>query len=598
MRTSPAVTKAPRAPHRLFGLGLSALVACEAGGARPSTNGGATGCVAAPGAPFVNCWRTSGLLEGTANIRFASPDGGLVEQDFLATTACAPFEVDPAESALPGLLCWSQGGPPRLYRNLGAMRFADITEGAGLPTRGGGALSDAFNVVTGDLDADGCTDAVLFSVGLATVEYIAEATSGGAPPQRAPPAAWGDMLRVFRGDCRGHVTDVTRAWAFDRVEFDPFASAAGAALGDVNGDGRLDLAVYRASLAAGDGADLSCLAAQMPGRVAAVRVITSRPDGTWATEAHPFGARDVYTPHGLGAMFSDVNRDGRLDLIVVSGGASDRPAPSRVLLRASTEAVRFDDYAMLPAFGDGSEVEGMGVCTADADDDGHPEYVLTNVEYQVLMVWEGGAWHDVAPERHALVRWNTDDRLSGRFIGWTPYFFDLERDGRLGIMITGSPGHGDQSQPMTRLLRARGADGTYEDASEMLGSLRAHSATAMTVVDLDGDAVEDFVLAGMGEPMQVLWNRSLGGRALSLRLRGVRSPREGIGARVTVRVGARSVTREMTTGGGTYGNHEARLFFGLGAAEAADEVTVRWPSGVVQRIDRVAAGRRVIVEAP
>lgn len=583
---------------RLRVLSLALPLACVSEGAPPSDGGVSNGCVAPPGAPFVDCLRASGLLEGTPYVRFAAADGGVIETELLATTACAPFDVDPAETALPGLLCWSQAGPPRLYRNLGALRFAEITRGSGLPTPSGSALSGTFNVVTGDLDADGCSDALVFSVNPATVAYIAEAVAARAPPRDGPPAGWSEMLRVYRGDCRGHVADVSRAWGFDRVEFDPFANAAGAALGDVNGDGRLDVAVFRTTLASGENIDLSSAAAQTPGRVAAVRIITSRPDGTWAAEERPFGARDVYTTQGLGAMFSDVNRDGRLDLIVVAGGASDRRAPSRILLRTPTEAVGFEDTPMLPGFGDGSTVEGMGVCTADADDDGRPEYLLTNVQYQVLMAWSDGAWRDVAPDRNADVRWNTGERESGRFIGWTPYFFDLERDGRLGLFITASESHGDLSPPHTRILRAPGADGLYRDASEMLGALRVHSATAMSVIDLDGDAVEDFVMAGMGVPMQVLWNRCPGGRALSLRLRGVRSPREGIGALVTVRVGARSVTREMTTGGGTYGNHEPRLFFGLGSAEAADEVTIRWPSGVTQRVARVPAGRRVIVEAP
>jgi hypothetical protein len=81
-----------------------------------------------------------------------------------------------------------------------------------------------------------------------------------------------------------------------------------------------------------------------------------------------------------------------------------------------------------------------------------------------------------------------------------------------------------------------------------------------------------------------------------VRLEGRRSNRAAIGARVTVEAGGLTMTREVVSSSGRSSQNQLAAHFGLGARSEVDAVTVRWPSGAVQRVERVAAGVVEIVE--
>ena len=74
------------------------------------------------------------------------------------------------------------------------------------------------------------------------------------------------------------------------------------------------------------------------------------------------------------------------------------------------------------------------------------------------------------------------------------------------------------------------------------------------------------------------------GRHLSLRLIGVQSNRDAIGTTVQARSGSQSIVRQLTAGDGYQCSNERRLIFGAGSAVQIDELIVRWPSGLVQRL--------------
>ncbi|HET9482060.1 MAG TPA: ASPIC/UnbV domain-containing protein, partial [Candidatus Polarisedimenticolia bacterium] len=92
-----------------------------------------------------------------------------------------------------------------------------------------------------------------------------------------------------------------------------------------------------------------------------------------------------------------------------------------------------------------------------------------------------------------------------------------------------------------------------------------------------------------------------GGRWLTIKLRGVRSNRDGVGARVRVMTrdagGAERWQADEVRAGSSYlSQNDLRLHFGLGKAEAAEIVEVRWPSGIVQRLGKTLAVRIVTIE--
>jgi enediyne biosynthesis protein E4 len=109
--------------------------------------------------------------------------------------------------------------------------------------------------------------------------------------------------------------------------------------------------------------------------------------------------------------------------------------------------------------------------------------------------------------------------------------------------------------------------------------------------DLDNDGRVDLVVVHRDTTAAVLRNDTRGGHWLGLRLRGTRSGRSPVGARVVCQAGGRSRVRSITSGTSYLSSSDPRLWFGLGSAPRADHLEVRWPSGAVQTWSDVAADR-------
>lgn len=101
----------------------------------------------------------------------------------------------------------------------------------------------------------------------------------------------------------------------------------------------------------------------------------------------------------------------------------------------------------------------------------------------------------------------------------------------------------------------------------------------LSVGDLDGDGRPEAVILNMNDRPALLRDLASGGQLLHVRLRGTRSNRSTIGARVTVEALGHKWIDEVTSGGSFYSQSSLTLHFGLERAERVDRVTVRWPGG-------------------
>ena len=88
-----------------------------------------------------------------------------------------------------------------------------------------------------------------------------------------------------------------------------------------------------------------------------------------------------------------------------------------------------------------------------------------------------------------------------------------------------------------------------------------------------------------------LENTTTGANWVHLKFIGTESNRSAIGARVTVQVGDRTLMQEVAAGQGFSSTNTPYLIFGLAQAEATDSITVRWPSGRVQKIPPLVANQ-------
>jgi hypothetical protein len=182
------------------------------------------------------------------------------------------------------------------------------------------------------------------------------------------------------------------------------------------------------------------------------------------------------------------------------------------------------------------------------------------------------------------------------FLGWGTQFVDLDLDGFQDLVAVNGHvfpraddiprlkkmGAGYRQRPL--LFRNR-QGGTFREVGATLGGPIAgvHGSRGLAVGDLNNDGQMDLVIANQEERPMVLLNRGVpGGNWLLVKLRGTRSNRSAIGARVTLRVRGRPQMREVKSGGSYLSQSDLRVHFGLGAATEVDELTIRWPSGRIQ----------------
>lgn len=130
--------------------------------------------------------------------------------------------------------------------------------------------------------------------------------------------------------------------------------------------------------------------------------------------------------------------------------------------------------------------------------------------------------------------------------------------------------------------------GRFYDFSGVSGVDRAEDSRAFSFTDIDGDGNLDLIVKSRLAP-QVRVFQNICGRqhaSLVIALRGTRSNRDAIGARVEID----GQVKWLAAGSGYVSQHSKRVHFGLGNRPRAEKVTIEWPSGEVQRLPPLAAG--------
>ncbi len=450
-----------------------------------------------------------------------------------------------------------------LYRNNGDGTFANVTEKAGVGNRHWG-----MGVAAGDYDNDGWVDLFVCNYGSNT---------------------------LYRNNGNGTFSDVTATAGVGDGRW-----AVSASFGDYDADGWLDLYVtntvqfdykdpdpmdchYR-------GITVQCGPLGMVGD--SDILYRNNRDGTFRDVSEKAGVSDVTPSYGLGAIWSDYDNDGDLDLYV----ANDQMA--NFLFRNRGDGT-FEETGLFAgaAFSDDGTAQGsMGVDFGDYDRDGLLDIYITHFsdDYNTLFRNLGqGRFRDMT--RGAGLTFS-----SWPMVGWGTGFVDLDHDGWEDIFAAN--GHvfpqvdgykiGTSFHQRSQVFRNLG-QGKFQEVSAGLDKLKSWSSRGVAFADYDNDGDIDVAVNNLDGVPWLLKNRkgSEAGNWLMLSLEGTRTNRSAIGARVTLETAEGKQMREVRGGSSYESTHDFRVHFGLGRLETVNKMTVRWTDGTTQSFENLKVDR-------
>jgi enediyne biosynthesis protein E4 len=411
-----------------------------------------------------------------------------------------------------------------------------------------------------------------------------------------------DRLYRNRGD--GTFAEVTGAAGIDNP-----AWGTSAAFVDYDLDGDLDLYVadyvdFDPAVVCTDAAGRRdyCGPAGFPG--VADRLYRNRGDGTFEDVSAASGIGAV-ARKGLGVVAADLDGDGLPDLYVADDGEPN-------LLWVNRGDGTFEDRAVpegAAVNAMGRPEAGMGIALGDADGDGLPDLFITHLRSETNTLYRGAGPLGFADA--------TDGAgLAGPSLPWTGFgtaFVDVDLDGDLDLVVVNGrvtrgpletaarpPAYWDAyAEPDLLFLNDGAGRFVLAGAEGGLADLPPANGRGLATGDVDGDGAADLLVTDEGGPVRLLRGEPPAGRHwLEVRLAEPGRGRDGGGAPVAVAAGGRRLRRWIVGGGSFLSASDPTLHFGLGKAAAVEEVAVSWPGGGRLVLRGLPADRLIVVRRP
>jgi hypothetical protein len=455
-----------------------------------------------------------------------------------------------------------------LYKNNRDGTFTDVTEKAGVAAGGYGQ-----GVAVGDYDGDGLPDLYVTQYGRS-------------------------ILYHNNGD--GTFTDVTEkagvaapGWSSSAVWF------------DYDNDGRLDLFVGR-FVDFSKELNKPCGIHQDGLRHYCIPKVYS-PMPSWLFHNNGDGTfTDVSKESGIashpgkvwGVVATDINNDGFMDLFV----ANDTVANFLFLNHGNGKFEEIGEPSGIAYSAEGRARSGMGVDSADYDQDGFMDLFVSNLDRELYSLYRNN--HDQTFDDHAS---QTGIGSATRLMsGWGLKFFDFDNDGDLDLFLAnGNPDDliervHSQVKYQEPMLLFRGTGKGFTNVSAQSGPVftRPLSARGMAVGDFNNDGALDVLVAvNNGPPLLLRNNVGAKNHWLGLNLVGKKANRDAVGAVISYQAGDLKRSR-MKVGGGSYlSSHDPRIVLGLGQRAKIDWLEIKWPrpSTAVERFADLPIDRYISI---
>jgi predicted nucleotidyltransferase len=319
------------------------------------------------------------------------------------------------------------------------------------------------------------------------------------------------------------------------------------------------------------------------------RLYRNNGNGTFTNVSEPAGIIKA-DGAGLGVSTGDYNGDGWLDLYVANDAT-----PNQLWINRRNGT--FADEGMISGSAvnaTGNPEGSMGIGSGDFDADGDEDLFVTNIIGETFVLYENdgrGNFEDVRA-RVGL------GRPTAASTGFGTDWLDYDNDGRLDLFITNGAvniietqrGQPTPFRMKNQLFHNRG-DGSFEETTGAAGPsfAREEIGRGAAFGDIDNDGDIDVLVSNNGGPPRLLLNQaSASNKSLQVRLQQPGANRLAFGAWVGVeRTGKKTLWRRVKSDGSYLSANDTRLHFGLGETTKVDAVVVQWPDGERERFTEI-----------
>lgn len=476
-----------------------------------------------------------------------------------------------------GVTPWFHADPPpqpALYRNNRDGTFTDVTAQSKIHTDG----TFFFGVAVADYDNDGFPD--IYMTGYRH-----------------------SVLWHNNGD--GTFTDVTAKAGVG----DDGAWGTAAGWFDYDHDGKLDLLVTNYvqydedhPVLCGDerpGYRSYCRPDQFHGSSA--KLYHNNGDGTFTdvTEKAGLGNTDGKS---LAVVLADLDGDGWPDIFIANDA-------QRNFLYLNNGDGTFRDATRKSNAGfseDGRVEAGMGADAADVMNNGLLYLFVSHLDFELNRLYRNNG--DGTFTDFTIASGIGQSNILNSAFG--ARFFDFDNDGWRDLLVINGHildniplFHSDVSYEEEKTLYRNLGEARFTDITRTQGKdFRAkHVGRGLAVGDYDNDGWQDFLVSNNGEDAQLFRNEggsspeAAGNHWLAVKLIGVTSNRDGIGAALRVTAGDFRSYDQMKGGMSYCSAQDPRIYFGLGKHDHVDVLDIRWPSGYVQSLKDIPADTVVVV---